>query len=1185
MKIKKINIHGFKSFVDKVEFNFPSGTSAIVGPNGCGKSNVVDAIRWVLGEHNPRHLRGKLMEDLIFNGSSGRKSLGMAEVSLTLSNDSGLAPARYADYSEIEIQRRLFRSGESEYYINKVPCRLKDIVEFFTDTGLGTSAYSIIEQGQVGWLINAKPVERRVLIEEAAGINKYKQKKDASIRKLDATQLNLTRVTDIISEVKRQLNSLNRQAKKAERYNIFKEELKGFDLYLASVKTGEMSEKKSAALSKCTTLADEELKVTTDIDTLETKIDSLRTEHLKKEDEYREVREKTDEIEKQLVARERDTELLTVRSGEIQRNEERLSAEIEEIRTKLVILSEESKGLMLEQEKVLGALTGLDARLTEKETEFEGLNRELRYKTELLSETEDSSIEFSTKLTEIKHAILTCARDEEGFREKEGDGRIKKKEITQTLIEKTAQVEELKESIQRSTLERDDLAEEITASAGKLKWLEGEGTELSDELKGHKEEWALKSSKLNTLEEMEANREGLDQGVKEIIEAGLSGERAGIHGIIADLIEPEAGFELAVEAVLGERLSHVIVEDQEAGLSAINFLDDSKHGRGSFLPLNKARLQAIEPGSKEAGLELLKDKIKVKEGYSKIIDYLLSNVVIAKDLESARAAWNQNGSKRIFVTTRGEMIGVEGAITGGDLNVTSSQAGGILQKRRQITEFKERVNTLTQEITSIEGSIELNSLSIDETGNTLEETQKKLHELDLGKVNLSGELKINEEEVSRLEEKEREFTTLIEEASNEIEGTAQKSRELSAQKDSLENELKETDEQIKTLTRDNASLADNKEKMTELTMNMKVERASLLEREESLKNLLKNKDGAINENELRIESKEREIEGGHVEKSMSRERTEELKVIIEELLEKKNSVKGLEVRGREVLSSMTEKIDGFEKELRSTRGKLSELQGSKNQASIELKELELALENLNEKIIERYGVTIDRYENTIEELNDIDRSELEERTAELRAKIAKLGDVSLSALEEFTELEERYTFLCTQKDDLTASVESLLKAIAKINKTTKERFKKAFHEINEKFQETFPKFFIGGKAELTLSDPDNILETGIEIIAQPPGKKLQNIMLLSGGEKALTATALIFAIFLIKPSPFCLLDEVDAPLDDANIERFNSFVHEMSTKSQFVLITHNKRTMEVADTLYGITMEEPGVSKAVTVQF
>jgi chromosome segregation protein len=373
--------------------------------------------------------------------------------------------------------------------------------------------------------------------------------------------------------------------------------------------------------------------------------------------------------------------------------------------------------------------------------------------------------------------------------------------------------------------------------------------------------------------------------------------------------------------------------------------------------------------------------------------------------------------------------------------------------------------------------------------------------------------------------------------------------------------------------------------MADLILDMKVERASLQEREESLKSLLEDKDHSILENENRIEEKEREIEGGRVEKEMAHGRVEELKVMLEDLLGQKGSIKGLEVRGREVIGSMNEKIEGFERELRAERAKLSDVQGSKGEASIELKELELALENLSERIIEKYAISIERYENTFEEFQDMDRAQIEERATELRTKIASLGEVSLSALDEFTELEERYSFLCEQRDDLTSSVESLLKAIAKINKTTKERFRKAFNEINEKFQETFPKFFNGGKAELTLSDPDNILETGVEISAQPPGKKLQNIMLLSGGEKALTATALIFAIFLIKPSPFCLLDEVDAPLDDANIERFNNFVSEMSEISQFVLITHNKRTMEVADTLYGITMEEPGVSKAVSVQF
>ena len=1191
MRIKKINIHGFKSFVDKVEFNFPSGTSAIVGPNGCGKSNVVDAIRWVLGEHNARHLRGKTMEDLIFNGSSSRKSLGMAEVTLTLSNEGGQAPARYADYTEIEVQRRLYRSGDSEYSINKVPCRLKDIVEFFTDTGLGTNAYSIIEQGQIGWLINAKPIERRVLIEEAAGINKYKQKKDASMRRLDATKLNLTRVTDIISEVKRQLNSLNRQAKKAERYKKFKDELKDFDLFLANAENTEMSEGKRQAEKNLSTLNDDELKTNSTIDSLESSIETHKVEHLKKEDEYSEVRDKSEEIEGQIIARERDSELLTVRTEEIQRNEERLTFEISELKTKLANLSEESKSLLLEQEKILGALTGLDARLTKKDEELDGLTREIRYKTELLDDEEDSTIALSTKLTEIKHSILTCARDEEVLKEQEGTLLLSKEKILQELSGKEAPLEEIRESIRESEKKKAGLQNDIKTAEELLGTLEDENARFEIELKELKEEWAIKSSKLHTLEEMEANMEGLDRGVKEIVEAGGSGKQKGIHGLVADLIEPQPGFERAVEVVLGERLNYVIVEDPDAGLKAIDYLKESTHGRGSFLPTKNSRLskkitQGEEKLSGPAGdLERLRDKVTVKEGYAHVIDYLLADALIAPDLKSAKEIWDMNGSEKIFVTPNGEMIGKEGSITGGYLNDASIQDGGILQKRRRITDFKERVGILEKLISSTQGSLENNNEKITNAKTDLEESQKRLHEKDLGTVNLSSELKIGEEEAARLKEKEDELSTLIKEAHDKIEGLAEKNREFNEEKETLETELKDKEETVRTLKKETASLSEHKESMADLIMEMRVEKASLQEKDESLKSLLEVKERALLENEDRVDGKEREIEGGRAEKTMAHERVEELKIILEELLERKDSIKGLEVRGREVIGSMTEKIDGLERELRKERSKLSEVQGSKGLASVKLKELELALENLDERIIEKYGISIEKYDGTFEELENMDRSEIEERAEELRTKIGGLGEVSLSALDEFTELEERYSFLCEQRDDLTNSVESLLKAISKINKTTKERFKKAFFEIDQKFQETFPKFFNGGKAELKLSDPDNILETGVEIVAQPPGKKLQNIMLLSGGEKALTATALIFAIFLIKPSPFCLLDEVDAPLDDANIERFNNFVHEMSEKSQFVLITHNKRTMEVADTLYGITMEEPGVSKTVSVQF
>ncbi len=1184
MKIKSITLQGFKSFVDRVHFTVPPGTSAIVGPNGCGKSNIVDAIRWVLGEHNARHLRGKLMEDLIFNGSDTRKSHGMAEVTITLSNDGGLAPARYAAFTEIEVKRRLYRSGESEYFINKVPSRLKDIVELFTDTGIGTNAYSIIEQGQVGWLVNAKPTERRVLFEEAAGINKYKQKKEASLRRLESTKENLTRVNDIISEVKRQLNSLNRQAKKAERYKLFKDELKTLDIKLAGEDFSRLSTEYDSADSALKAIFEEQSALEAGVEASEARIETLRVERLQRESAWSEVREETASIERKIQAEEHSAELLRVRAGELTRNEARLTEELSELSTRIETMLTEKERHAFAVEEAARQLLNMNDKLAVEEETLSSLNGEIRKNTEALRAGETELMQTGARLSDIKYSIETCNSEERTLMEREAQARAEREECLAKQQEIEGPTDAVKRSLDEARSSKDALEAKLSGANETLTGLEEEEDELTASLQELRAENSLTDSRLKALEEMASRFEGLNQGVKAVMEAGKDGRTSGIHGLVADVIETEPGYEKAVEAVLGERLQYVIVDSQAEGLAAVQFLKSESAGRGSFLPVRDSR-HTTSSDKVQGGPPSLADKVKVKDGYRGVVDYLFSNAVITNTLEDGRRLWSQNGSKRLFVTPEGDIIDNFGAITGGYSNGSNE---GLLQKKRRMAELRSECARLNGEIEGKSGELEALESSIEETRGEIDALRERFHQADIGTVSLSSELAKHEEEYKRLSGRLTALDSELAGFKDSLETLSDRKRRLAEERSALEDGLQLKEAASAALKEEAATLGEKRDTLLHGLTEIKVELGSTKERHDSLKTLLSDKSSAIEDAERRLTARSAEIEAGRLERESAMGVMEEKKVILEELLVKKDAARETETVRQEALTTLTNEISAFEKELKSHKGELTGVLEKKSARSIELKELELAINALEEKMAERYGMTADAIEAALEPTEDakeVSNDEMRRRATELRDKIASMGEVSLAALEEFKEQEVRYNFLITQKADLESSVEGLMTAINKINRTTRERFKKTFDEINEKFQETFPKFFNGGKAELRLSDETNILESGVEIVAQPPGKKLQNIMLLSGGEKALTATAFIFSVFLIKPSPFCLLDEVDAPLDDANVERFNSFVREMSQRSQFIVITHNKRTMEVADTLYGITMEEPGVSKVVSVKF
>ena len=1183
MKIKRLTIFGFKSFVDRTTLTFPAGTSAIVGPNGCGKSNIVDAIRWVLGEQNPRHLRGRLMEDVIFSGSDTRKPLGMAEVVLTLSNEEGRAPARYANFPEIEVSRRLYRSGESEYYINRVPSRLRDIVDLFTDTGIGTKAYSIIEQGQVGWLVNARPEERRVLFEEAAGINRFKQKKEAALRRLEATRENLTRVSDIISEVKRQLNSLNRQAKKAERYRSLREELKEIDLYLAS---GELERLNSEMAEKSRELEEagkREIELTTDIDVKEGLLQEARLERLKEDEEFGALRERGLELERTIQQGERSIELARLRVEELKREEKRLSFEIEELGRRRVDAEREIDDLRRWTAGLESSIAQEHRALEESEAGLQKLLKTLGEKEELLRALRAESMNTMAAVSDIKHSIQSCLREEETLRMKEAKARKEREEALREAREKTAPLSGLREKIGGITKRRGEIEARIIGLRQEIERLEREATLKKQALVELQEAHAKGSSRLSALEEMEKNFEYLKDGARAIM---LKGRGKGVHGLIADVIEANPGYEKAVETVLGERLQYVIVESHKEGVEAIEFLKTHCSGRGTFIPMRDTRqLDLYEQDDRGAfknrnGARALIEEVSVKEGYGSIVSFLIGDVLLVEDLEKAVSLWRENGITKTLVTPDGEMIDPHGIITGGFSNGVD---GGILQKRGEIKRLRSEVAARGEMIGALKGELRTIEDHLEEKRAGFEGIKEDLHSLDIERVNLDGELKMREDDIKRLEGVAAGLETEIGDTEKRFKELREKKAALSMEREALEEVLKEKESKIGDISREMKALDEERVRSSHLVTEKKVALARMREKLSALRSRLGEKERLVEDLVESVEARKREIERGRIEVRRKNEELKELEAKIEGLLAERDRVRAEEVSKGERISAVDERITALEADVKNLKAGLSGLLESRGSIAVALREIELHIEHLKERVRENYDVDIEAHEPG-QALKEMDARQLDEKRTELREKIASLGEVNLAALEEYTELEGRYDFLLSQQEDLNRAIASLLSAISRINRTTRERFEHTFMEINEKFKEVFPGLFSGGRAELRLTDDRDILDSGIEIVAQPPGKRLQTLGLLSGGEKALTATALIFSIFLIKPSPFCLLDEVDAPLDDANIDRFNAFVKELSRTSQFILITHNKRTMEMADTLYGITMEEPGVSKVVSVE-
>lgn len=1181
MRLKSLELVGFKSFVDRTVVQFEEGITGVVGPNGSGKSNIVDAIRWVMGEQSAKHLRGGDMQDVIFAGSQKRNPMGMASVFLTFDNADGRAPAEYAQYAEITVGRRLYRSGESEYFINKTPCRLRDIVDLFLGTGTGTKAYSIVEQGQIGRIISSKPEERRSLIEEAAGISKFKNRRDAAQRKMEATKQNLLRLQDIITELERQLNSMERQVKKAEKYKELTAELRKIELAFASHQWTKWKTSLTEVEAKLNNLSSDETGRATELATLETTIEEHRINVAGIEQELSVAQERAYALQNMIHLHEAK---ITHKTQEIVDTKQRLEKASVEVDGLVARAGQWRDELAAANDSKVT----VDMALAQVEENASLLEAEARDRGEAFTQLRNELESLQTAVVEAVQAVSQAESRLENIEKRESELNARGAELStqKETLQKSVDSLESSLSSDRATLQSQQqltiqLADERNSVESTLASQQAELARVEQALREQQENLQKSVSRLDSLEELTNNFEGYEEGVKTILRE-QSGERkfTGVLGTVAEHVHTESRFEAAVGAVLGERIQGIVVESQQDGVAALQYLKNQAKGRGTFIPkLLRERVQSASSVSGVGVVGTMKSFTRFDNEYAAIGDYLVSDVVIVENIESALQLWEQYKDVT-FATLNGEVVYPSGILTGGG---SGDNAQAILARLRELEDLRPQVARLSSQVEASEQMQSKHSDRIASLRKQLDELSKNRHDEELRLVHHQKDVAHREGEVARLKSDLVSIEERIAKVDNEL-------TELSAQRlefqTSLETNTKAREEKQNALAERRAEEVNLREQRDQLNDKLSACRSELASHEERSRGITREIErliSAISEGEATLAQRRSEIAEGAAAIEAGGREIEVLKEQLSTAVAEAESGKSRQQDVQQRYQSLTDQVRELEAGIRTLRRVHDQAVNEKHESELALTQQRERLAHMESDIVDKYQVDLAVVANEYLQ-ESFDANEAKANVEDLRSKVEKLGGVNIDAIEECEEIRQRHEFLAAQSADLEASIDSLQRAIHKINRVSRERFRETFHAINERFQKLFPKLFRGGKAELILTEEDNILESGVEIVAQPPGKKLQSVTLLSGGEKALTAVALIFGMFLVRPSPFCLLDEVDAPLDDANIDRFNQMIRDMTGYAQFILITHNKRTMELADTLYGVTMEEPGISKIVSVR-
>ncbi len=1188
MRIKKLEIIGFKSFKDKTVIHFDRGITGIVGPNGCGKSNIVDALTWVMGEMSAKHLRGSSMEDVIFAGAEGYAPMGMVEVSLTLENDGGAFPAKYARMTEIMITRRLHRSGESEYLLNKEAARLKDIQEIFMDTGAGSKGFSIIEQGAIGKIITAKPEDRRTLIEEAAGITKFKARKRESQRKLDSTDQNLVRLQDILGEQKRQLESLERQAQRAERFRNIKTQIQEKELLVASKTFFQLQLDIEELDQKLASMQERESTLLTEQSQLDADLQTLRLEVLEKE---------------------KSVELQSQEHGQLVEGVQKLETEIRELQFEIeqARRNREMTGSLLGQFEAREVALVQDFELSEQrrgglENEVEQLSAQFEAKNDHFQTLQRRIAELDEVLTQRRRDMLTLAQTESHldakFQTLASQLDMQREQLT-TALQIRAELQLQKDDFEKRRqqlanqleVERQmqfDFMKDVEAFEQNIEIARGHVTAKTQEVEAFKDDLNQISSRLYGLENLQASFEGFEDGVKNVMQwqklQHSQGENSELWDEIkpmAEVIEVPEEFELAMEGALGSKLQLLLSQKSETALNAVDFLKLQKSGRSSFVAqdLTLQEVVSVAPVQSEPGvIALLGDLVRVPTEFQAQVRSFVANVAVVDSIASAIRLRSRH-SAWTFVTKEGDALSQDGILTGG---TAESAQSGVVQRRREIKELSVRRDEASGKLALAQATLTKLEQTLKTLLQDLESARKKNSEQEMRVMSLRKDFERAENEernakqaVERSDAEVNRLQMQVQRTDEDMESVQSRLEEIRTDKNTMESEVQSADA---TLKADRSGIDGVQKEVTDLQVRLaqkKQELQGLYTQLETLKKSL----AEVQEQLARMSSEK--AKSGEV-LSTHQVIVETKKLELEKRIAEVNECKLRVSMARNEYEKLNHEVRQYEGSAANRMANLNEVRQTKAESQIRLEQFRTKDQVLSHQIYERYMVQLAEIADSYRD-READVQALDLEVQELKGKLAKIGDVNLSSIKEYDELIQRYEFLNQQYKDLVESKDQLRKVIDRINRICSKRFKETFVLVNERFSKVFPVLFGGGEAQLTLIEDPEKDEMGIDIVARPPGKKLQNVSLLSGGEKALTAVSLIFSIFLVKPSPFCLLDEVDAPLDDANVARFNDLVKEMAKRSQIIVVTHNKHTMKVNNILYGVTMEEKGVSKMVSV--
>ncbi|MDD5926892.1 MAG: chromosome segregation protein SMC [Firmicutes bacterium] len=1175
MYFKRLEMHGFKSFAEPVVIEFHEGVTCIVGPNGSGKSNISDAIRWVLGEQSPKMLRGGKMEEVIFSGTASRKSRGMAEVTLVIDNSTGILPI---DYNEVAITRRMYRSGESEYLINNSHCRLRDIRELIMDTGIGVDGYSIIGQGKIADIVSSKPESRREIFEEAAGVVMYKSKKAESERKLAGANANLERVNDIIGEIEGRIDGLKEDSAKAKEYLELKDRYRELEINITLKNVEKLDSSNNTLREDAGQLAENIEKFTIKKKEMDEKLTAGRARNESLEQLGSDARDKlllkVEEINRLTSKSQLDSEKV----AGFDRDYARISEEISQLEEKLSREAENAEKLEANKGAVFAELNEEKDKLSEKVETYNLITEESLKLSEI--------IEDAKNMMYTLHSEASAKRSEAKSMESYKESLVRRKE---QILSEGAELEESnkvhKEAVEKTeALHKANLVL-MEKSEIELEVARAERISCSENIKKlntQAEDIRIRGSQITarkkTIEEMENNYEGYNGAVRFIMKSNIKG----IDGVLAELMKVPAGLEIAVETALGGAMQNIVCERDSNAKEAINLLKTNKAGRLTFLPVESIKSSPASISRAISGAPgfrgLASDLIEYDDKYREIFRYLLGRVAIVDSMDRAVALSKAAGSGLRFVTLDGEIINASGAITGGKYkNATAN----LLARRSEIEKLTEEAEALKKEYRSIEEKLSLEKNKAEELAEKIDTMETRRRDLEIEAADLSAKLRMLENSGREAEEntakKERELAAIEQDYANAV----KLSEDAFHHAQDTEAEIIRLNEEINTRLEEYEKIKEKVNFATEEITSARIAKTDRENKYDAICQLLDRVQESIDDFTMQIDERKDMLEVLEQEKNKLIFNSEDVGDAVKAIAEEKSRLEDYIARIAEEKSALVEELNALNAEYYSVSDSLNAYQDQKYQQEIKLAKNETQLDTIKEKLWDEFEIS---FAQALEfKKDDFSLAPAVKESREIRNRMRELGDINVGAIREYEQVSERYGFLTEQRADIIKAMDELKAIIDDMEKTIKTKFKENFDQVVVNFEDIFKELFGGGHAELRLDDDNNPLEAGIEIIAQPPGKKLQNINLMSGGEKTMTAIALMFAVLKTKPTPFCILDEVEAALDDVNIDRFAGYLRKFHD-IQFAIVTHQKATMEHADVLYGVTMPEQGISKVLSLR-